>query len=82
MHLLISLLLGLCALGIAILSVQNAAAVSVRFLVFQSIAMPVGVVLAFAFLGGLLLAALLPALWQLSAPAEATPEEIGDQDWG
>ena len=52
----------LCA--IAILSIQNIQAVSLKFLVWQSIQFPVGVLLAFCagigFIGG----SLLPLLWQ------------------
>ncbi len=39
--------------AIAILSVQNATAVSLQFLTFQSIQLPVGVLLAFSVSGGM-----------------------------
>ncbi len=81
MHLLISLLVGLWAISIAVLSVQNATAVAVKFLTLQSIALPVGVALTFAFLGGLLVSALLPLLWRLSAtPGASVTGE--DEEWG
>jgi uncharacterized integral membrane protein len=51
--------------GIAILSVQNATAVSLKFLFFQSIQMPLGVLLAFAVMAGLMGAVMLLPLLQL-----------------
>jgi len=65
-NLLICLILGVWAMAIAIFSVQNAAAISIKFLFFQSFAMPVGVALAFCFALGLLGAALVQILWQLT----------------
>ncbi|HBW91233.1 MAG TPA: DUF1049 domain-containing protein, partial [Cyanobacteria bacterium UBA11149] len=54
----------ICA--IAILSVQNYTAVSVRFLRFESIGIPVGIVLAFAVGVGLIVGAIAPWLWQVT----------------
>lgn len=50
--------------AIAIFSIQNIQAVSLQFLGFRSIQIPVGVLLAF-FVGiGMVLGSLLPLLWQ------------------
>ena len=83
MHLLISLIVGLWTIAVAILSVQNATAVSVQFLFFQSVQIPVGVVLAFAMGTGLLIIALAQPLWKLTRLQPANhPEEIdNDEDW-
>jgi uncharacterized integral membrane protein len=50
--------------AIAIFSIQNIQAVSVRFLGFQSLQLPVGVLLAFFAGIGMVLGSLLPLLWQ------------------
>ncbi|MCP2727189.1 LapA family protein [Limnofasciculus baicalensis] len=52
--------------AIAILSVQNYTAVSVKFLSFESIEMPVGIVLGFAVGVGLIGGAIAPLLWQVT----------------
>lgn len=46
--------------GIAILSIQNITVVSLKFLAFSSIQMPLGVLLAFSAAAGWLIAAILP----------------------
>ncbi|MGF1522399.1 MAG: lipopolysaccharide assembly protein LapA domain-containing protein [Leptolyngbyaceae cyanobacterium] len=48
--------------AIAILSVQNATPISVRFLMFRSVQLPFGVVLSFCVAGGMLITALLLGL--------------------
>jgi uncharacterized integral membrane protein len=63
---LICLILGGWVMAIAVFSVQNATAISVRFLFFQSFAVPVGVTLAFCFSLGLLGAAFVQIVWQLT----------------
>jgi uncharacterized integral membrane protein len=65
--LLLALLLSAWIGGMAILSVQNADPVSIKFLLFQSIQMPVGVALALAVSGGLLAVVLIRPLWRLTA---------------
>jgi len=50
--------------SIAVFSIQNIETVAVRFLVFESIKMPVGVLLAFCAGFGLIIGAILPLLWQ------------------
>ncbi|ELR96829.1 LapA family protein [Gloeocapsa sp. PCC 73106] len=51
--------------SIAVFSIQNIQAVSLRFLLFESIRMPVGVLLAFCVGFGLVLGAIIPIIWQL-----------------
>ena len=65
MHILLSLLLGTVILAIAILSVQNATVVVVKYLLWQWVPMPVGVVLTFSLVLGMGLVAVMP-LWRRS----------------
>lgn len=58
-YILASLILTAWVIGAAILSVQNATPVSIKFLVFQSIQMPVGIVLAFSVGVGIIAAILI-----------------------
>lgn len=51
--------------AIALLSIQNIKPVSLRFLYFESIEIPVGLVLAFSVGLGTIGGAILPLLWQL-----------------
>ena len=66
-NLLLSLLLAGWVGAIAILAVQNATPVSLKFLQFQSIQMPVGVLLAFSLGAGMLCMAIVRLLWKLTA---------------
>nr|WP_238718039.1 LapA family protein [Petrachloros mirabilis] len=66
MHGMVSVILGAWVVAIAVLSVQNATAVSVRFLLWRSVPLPVGVILAFAVGVGVLLVAMAKILWQVS----------------
>ncbi|MGB7708490.1 MAG: LapA family protein [Microcoleus sp.] len=63
----ISFLLAILVSAIGIISVQNATPVSLNFTLFQSIQMPVGVVLAISLSAGLIGGAILQPLWILSA---------------
>jgi uncharacterized integral membrane protein len=65
-NLLTSLILASWVAAIAILSVQNAAPVSLKFLNFESIQLPVGLVLAFSVCVGIIVVALLQPLWSLA----------------
>jgi lipopolysaccharide assembly protein A len=56
--LLSSLILGLLVVAIAIFSIQNIQDVSLNFLTFESITIPVGVLLAFCSAIGIILAGL------------------------
>ncbi|MEG4998851.1 LapA family protein [Microcoleus sp. B4-D4] len=62
----ISFLVAILASAIGIISVQNAAPVSLNFIFFKSIQMPVGLVLATSISAGLIGGALLQPLWNLS----------------
>ncbi|HAX85000.1 MAG TPA: DUF1049 domain-containing protein [Cyanobacteria bacterium UBA11370] len=63
--------------AIAILSVQNYTLVSLKFLGFESIELPVGIVLAFSVGVGVIGGEIAPPLWQLggSEPQEQYEEE-------
>lgn len=50
--------------AIAVLSIQNIQAVSLKFLVWQSIQFPIGVLLAFCAAVGFIAGSLIPLLWQ------------------
>jgi uncharacterized integral membrane protein len=79
-NLLASLILAGWVGAIAILSVQNATLVSLKFLVFQSIQVPVGVVLAFSAGVGFIGGAVLPLLWQLSGFPQGDRQSQGTLD--
>ncbi|NEQ66912.1 MAG: DUF1049 domain-containing protein [Symploca sp. SIO1B1] len=51
--------------AIALLSIQNIKLVSLRFLYFESIELPVGLVLAFSVALGIIGGAMVLPLWQL-----------------
>lgn len=60
---LISLIVAIWVVAIAIISVQNATPVSLKFLTFESIQIPIGLLLAFSASIGLLAMAILQPLW-------------------
>ena len=61
--LLSSLIMATLLVAIAIFSIQNIQDVSLTFLTFKSINIPVGILLAFASAVGVLLGALIPILF-------------------
>jgi uncharacterized integral membrane protein len=63
---LISLIVAIWVVAIAIISVQNATPVSLKFLTFQSIQIPLGLLMAFTAGIGLLGMALLQPLWSMA----------------
>jgi uncharacterized integral membrane protein len=63
---LISLIVAIWVVAIAIISVQNATPVSLKFLTFQSIQIPLGLLMAFSAGAGLLGMALLQPLWGMA----------------
>ena len=83
MHFLLSCLLGIGITAAALLSVQNAAAVSIRFFMWQSVPLPLGMVLVLAVSAGVLLVALMrPVGWATIAPsAEQELDEFDSEDW-
>ncbi len=69
--------------AIAVFSIQNITQVSLRFLVFESIQLPVGVLLAFCLGGGVVAGTILPVFWQQSPKSKrftrARLEEVSDE---
>ncbi|MBD2345089.1 LapA family protein [Anabaena subtropica] len=61
-----SLVIAIWVVAIAIISVQNATPVSLKFLIFQSVQIPVGLVLAFSSGIGLMAMAVLQPLWGIA----------------
>ncbi|AFZ25892.1 Protein of unknown function (DUF1049) [Cylindrospermum stagnale PCC 7417] len=71
--------------AIAIISVQNATPVSLKFLIFQSVQIPMGLVLAFSTAVGLLGMAVLQPLWGLGESQSGVDEDteffVDDEDF-
>ena len=65
-NLLSSLILATLVVAIAIFSIQNIQDVSVKFLTFESITIPVGIMLAFCAGVGMILGGLIPILFSTS----------------
>lgn len=61
-NLMVAIVIALWLGMVAIFSIQNITAVSLKFLLWQSIQLPVGILLAFCVGGGLILGTLLPVL--------------------
>ncbi|ARV63291.1 DUF1049 domain-containing protein [Nostocales cyanobacterium HT-58-2] len=80
-NLLISIVVAVWVVGIAIFSVQNAEPVSLRFLTFQSIQIPVGLVLAFCAGVGIIGMALLQPLWGLAGSRQSRSELEDDTEF-
>lgn len=83
-NLLTSLILASSVAAIALLSIQNITPVSVQFLTFQSIRMPVGVVLAFSAGAGAIGSALMPIFWGSPSSNQSQSEdanEYADEDF-
>jgi uncharacterized integral membrane protein len=77
-NLLTSLILAAWVSAIAILSIQNITAVSLKLLTFESIQLPLGIVLAFSAGVGAIGGAIAPLVWQLS---EGQREQYNDDDY-
>ncbi|MBE9232305.1 DUF1049 domain-containing protein [Cuspidothrix issatschenkoi LEGE 03284] len=80
------LIIAVWVVAIALISVQNATPVSLKFLVFQSIQIPFGLMLAFAVAVGLLSVAILQPLWGREEEFESMAEEdteffVDDEDF-
>ncbi|MEB3219110.1 MAG: LapA family protein [Nostocales cyanobacterium 94392] len=65
-NLVLSIIFALWIMAIAIISVQNATPISLRFLTFESIQIPVGLVLAFCVAVGMIVMSILQPLWGIS----------------
>ena len=70
-NLLTSLVLAIWVVVIAILSVQNATPVSLKFLNFQSVQLPLGLVLAFSAGLGIIAMAVTQPLWITGSPTQS-----------
>jgi uncharacterized integral membrane protein len=83
MHFLLSCLLGLGITAAALLSVQNATAVSIKLLIWQSVPLPFGMILALAISGGLLLVAFIYPVGQMTAAPNTKLDfdEFDAEDW-
>jgi uncharacterized integral membrane protein len=65
--------------AIAILSIQNITPVSLRFLGFETIQIPIGIVLAFSVGVGAIGGAIAPVLWQIAGgQGKSYYEDQGD----
>lgn len=71
--LIISVILAVWMMAIAILSVQNATPVTLKFLAYESIRLPVGVVLAFSAAAGAIVGAIV-ALPLFSSPSSESED--------
>ncbi|MFM2063677.1 MAG: hypothetical protein RLZZ507_3348 [Cyanobacteriota bacterium] len=84
-NLFISIVIAGWVLVIALISVQNATPVSLKFLIFQSIQVPFGLMLAFWVAVGLVGGAVLEPLWGLGESKSRVDEEaeffIDDEDF-
>ncbi|GAA6614947.1 lipopolysaccharide assembly protein LapA domain-containing protein [Scytonema sp. NUACC26] len=80
-NLLVSIIVASWVMGIAILSVQNAEPVSLKFLNFRSVQIPVGLVLAFCAVIGIIGTALLQPLWGLAVSEQRNSEEEDDAEF-
>ncbi|BAZ82157.1 MAG: DUF1049 domain-containing protein [Sphaerospermopsis kisseleviana] len=84
-NLFISIVIAGWVLAIALISVQNATLVSLKFLVFQSIQIPFGLMLAFWVAVGLVGGVVLQSLWGLGELKSGVDEEaeffIDDEDF-
>ena len=81
----ILVIIAVWVVAIAIISVQNATPVSLQFLVFQSIQIPFGLMLAFSVSVGLLGTAVLQPLWGLGESQSRIDEDaeffVDDEDF-
>ncbi|MFQ4141545.1 LapA family protein [Chlorogloeopsis sp. ULAP02] len=66
---------------VAILSVQNATPVSLRFITFQSIQLPVGLLLAFCAGVGMIGMALIQPLWGIADSGERASTREDDTEF-
>lgn len=76
--LLTSIVVAVWVVAIAILSVQNATPVSLKFLSYQSIQLPVGLVLAFSAGLGIIFIGLTQPLWTLSGSRNQSDDDVDD----
>jgi putative membrane protein len=63
-NLIIAILMAGWIVSFAVFSIQNIQPVSIKFLVFESIQLPIGVLLAFCVSFGLIIGVMIPPFWQ------------------
>ncbi|MGK7959437.1 lipopolysaccharide assembly protein LapA domain-containing protein [Crocosphaera sp.] len=85
-NLIIAVLLAFWLGAIAIFSIQNITAVSLKFLVWESIKLPIGILLSFCVGGGLIIGSFFPLLFKQSKrprkPSLRSPvDDRGDFDF-
>ncbi len=68
-------------MAVALLSVQNATPVSLKFLNFQSIQLPVGLLLAFCAAVGMIGMGLLQPLWRLAGSEQGNSTAQDDAEF-
>jgi uncharacterized integral membrane protein len=84
-NLILALLMAAWLGAIAVFSIQNIREVSLKFLMFESIQLPVGVLLSFCVGLGLVIGSLAPLLWQGSKNQRrrgSSPSEYSEYDVG
>ena len=81
----ILVIIAVWVVAIALISVQNATPVSLQFLVFQSVQIPFGLMLAFSVAVGLLGTAVLQPIWGLGESQSRIDEDaeffVDDEDF-
>ncbi|NJL60518.1 MAG: DUF1049 domain-containing protein [Methylacidiphilales bacterium] len=86
-NLLTSLIIAVWVIAIAVISVQNAEPISLKFLSSQSIQIPFGLVLAFSAGIGMISVAILKPLWGFAGSGggnskfDDEPEFFSDEDF-
>jgi uncharacterized integral membrane protein len=76
-----SLIIAIWVVAIAIISVQNATPISLKFLTFQSVQIPVGLFLAFSAALGLIIMAVLQPLWGLAGSGQSNSRLEDDAEF-
>jgi uncharacterized integral membrane protein len=62
-----------------VFAIQNVTPTSLRFLLFESIQVPISVLLTFCFAFGLLLGAFLPLFWKRSPKRRSQLDDLEDE---
>lgn len=78
---LISLIMAVWFGTLAIFTIQNVAPTTLRFAFWESIQLPISILLTFCFGGGLVLGALMPILWQRSQKRRPRFEDFDEFDF-
>jgi uncharacterized integral membrane protein len=80
-HLSISLMMAVWMGMVAVFSIQNIEAISLKFFTFETIRLPVGVLLSFCLGFGLLLGAIAPLLLPPSQSTKRRRSNQSDEDF-